>query len=231
MRENRKSTFVNRPSPLPRLVLIADGFTKPAIAARAETAVQAGVRWVHLRDHAADDEAFGQAAEGLASRLRTARADVRLSVNTRLPVAQRLGAGLHLGVRGLDVGAARRVLGSAVPLGFSAHQVEEGRRACEAGADYLFFSPIFPTTSKPDHDGVGVEALAAFCDALAPVPVFALGGLTPARVAAGIRAGAYGVAVLSGILAAEDPAVAARAYLDALTRSIPTSEPLPKPTA
>ena len=231
MRKNRKSTFVNRQSPLPRLILIADGFTQPATAARAEGAVQGGVRWVHLRDHAASENDFKTMACTLASRLCNAAPDVRVSVNARLTVAERLSVGFHTGTAGPDVGAARQALGEKAWVGFSAHGVGEGQRALAAGADYLFFSPIFPTTSKPGHDGVGVQALAAFCEAVAPVPVFALGGVTPARVAACLEASAYGVAVRSGILAAENPAEAARAYLDAFARFIPTSESLPKPTA
>ena len=231
MKENRKSALDNREFPLPRLVLIADGFTEIALAVRAARAVRAGVRWVHLRDHAASENDFKVMACTLASRLRRAQPDVQVSVNARLIVAECLRLGLHTGAAGPDVSAARQALGEKALVGCSAHSVEEGRRALAAGADYLFFSPVFPTISKPGQPGVGVRALEAFCEAVAPVPVFALGGITPARVATCLKAGAYGVAVRSGILAAKDPAVAARAYLDALAPLLPTSEPSPKPTA
>jgi thiamine monophosphate synthase len=49
------------------------------------------------------------------------------------------------------------------------------------------------------------------------VPVFAIGGLTPQRVAPVLAAGAHGVAVRSAILGAPDPALAARAFAVALT--------------
>ena len=217
--------------PFPRLILIADGFTEPAAAARAEAAAGAGVPWVHLRDHAAPTDVFAEAARTLTARLRSVQPDVRISINARLPVAKRLGVGLHTGAAGPGIEVARQALGAGVPIGFSAHSVEEGRCARAAGADYLFFSPIFPTTSKPGQPDLGVRALEAFCEAVMPVPVFALGGVTPARVVVCLEAGAYGVAVRSGILAAENPAEAARAYGDALARSIPTSEPLSKPPA
>lgn len=199
---------------LPRLALIADGFTDEAVGARAVAAVKAGVRWVHLRDHAVEAAAFGAAARRLAGRLRTAGALV--SVSARLEVAQGLGAGLHGGRRGPAVVEARQVLGAGVPIGFSAHDVSEGEGAARAGADYLFFSPVFPTASKPRHPGTGVEALASFCAALPQVPVFALGGVTPERARACLDAGAYGVAVLSGVLHASDPQKAAHRYLTAL---------------
>ncbi len=198
----------------PRLVLIADGFTDEAVAERAVAAAEAGVRWVHLRDHGASAEAFGAAARRLAERLR--RAGAVVSVNARADVARRLGAGLHLGRRGLPVAEARQVLGEKTPIGFSAHDFSEGEQAVRGGADYLFFSPIFPTMSKPEHPGAGLDALASFCAAFPEIPVFALGGATPERVAACREAGAYGVAVLSGLLHAPDPQDAARRYLAAL---------------
>ena len=221
MGKNRQSKIVNRKSPPPRLVLIAEGFTQSAKAERIEAAVEAGVAWVHLRDHAAPADVFEQAAEALARRLRAIRPDVRVSVNGRLAVARRLGLGLHTGRRGPDVRAARQALGADALIGFSAHGLDEGRQALAAGADYLFYSPIFLTMSKPGQCGVGVGALAACCSALAPAPVFALGGITPARVGACLEAGAHGVAVLSGILAADDPAQAAQAYREALVLTQP----------
>lgn len=199
---------------LSRLVLIADRFTEECMAARAAQAVEGGVRWVHLRDQEADAVAFRAAARRIATRLRAAAPDVLLSVNTRLGVAQEVGAGLHLGARGPTVAAARRALGAEALIGFSAHSLGEAQAAAEAGADYLFFSPVFPTTSKPGHPGAGRAALRKLCAAV-PVPVFALGGITPARAGPCLDAGAQGVAVLSGLLHAEDPTAAAQAYADA----------------
>ena len=206
---------------LPRLVLIADGFTQPARAERTLEACRAGVPWVHLRDHAVDDETFEMAARRLVARLRDEVPGVRISINGRLPVAEALATGLHVGRRGPAIAAARACLPEAV-VGFSAHDVAEGRRAVDAGADYLFFSPVFETTSKPGHAGVGVEALGRFSRAVPAVPVFALGGVTPERVGICRAAGAYGVAVLSGVLDAPDPVAATARYLDALQQAIPS---------
>lgn len=198
---------------LPRLVLVADGFTQAARAAVVVAAVDGGVRWAHLRDHGAEAAGFDEAARRLARRLGEANAGVRLTVNTRWETARAIGAGLHVGVRGPTLREARQRLGQHAMLGFSAHTLEAARQAAADGADYLFYSPIFPTSSKPEAAGVGVEALRRVCQAVAPVPVFALGGITPERAAACREAGAYGVAVLSGIMDAADPAHAAREYL------------------
>ncbi len=201
--------------PLPRLVLVADGFTEAAVQRRAVEAVRAARLWLHLRDHDAPDEAFAREAASLAERVRAARPGTPVSVNTRAEVARRLGLGLHVGVRGPAVTEARRQRPEAL-LSYSAHTPGEAAAAAEQGADAVFFSPVFPTGSKPGHPGVGLGALAACCRAVPGTPVFALGGVTPERARACREAGAYGVAVVSGLLRAERPADAAARYLGAL---------------
>lgn len=202
--------------PYPCLALIADGFTDDDRADRAATAVKAGVRWVHLRDHHAGPEAFEAAARRLTERLRALAPDVTVSVNTRLGVAQELGTSLHLGRRGPSVSDAREALGPDTLLGYSAHEEIgiEGDRAHDV--DYYFFSPVYETSSKPDQPAAGISALRSFCRTAAPVPTLALGGITPERVQPCREAGAQGVAVLSGIMEAEVPVAATRAYLRAL---------------
>lgn len=202
--------------PDPPFALIADGFTKEERAVRAVAAVRAGIRWVHLRDHQAGPERFESAARDLVARLRRAADEVTISVNTRLGVAESLETGLHLGWRGPSVREARKLLGDDVVIGYSAHEELgiQGRRASDV--DYYFFSPVYPTTSKPDQPPAGRPALRSFCRTAAPIPTFALGGITPERVQPCFEAGARGVAVLSGIMKSKVPAAASRAYLRSL---------------
>lgn len=200
-----------------RLVLIADGFTDPARADCAVAAVRAGVRWVHLRDHGAAPEQFEAQARELRKRLRDVDGRVELSVNAQLDVAALLGTHFHTGRRGPDLAEARAQLGGDAVLGYSAHEALEAESERTQVADYFFFSPVFPTPTKPDHPGAGISALRSFCDAAHPTPVFALGGITPERIVECRQAGAHGVAVCSGIMSAEAPGAAARAYLRALS--------------
>jgi len=202
--------------PYPRLALIADGFTDEARAERAVTAVQAGVRWVHLRDHQAGPDAFETAARRLTDRLRGVTSDVTVTINTRLGVAEALGTGLHLGWRGPSVTEARETLGEEALLGYSAHEEIEIEGDRVPDVDYYFFSPVYATSSKPDQPPTGLSALRSFCRTAAPTSTLALGGITPERVQACRAAGAEGVAVLSGIMEAEVPVAATRAYLRAL---------------
>lgn len=201
---------------LPRLILVGDGFTEDAQARRIVAAVEGGVRWVQLRDHEARLAVIEQAAQRLVSRLRTVAPPVFISINTAVGLAAALDAGLHLGRRGPSVEAARQQVGGKSIIGFSAHSLEEALRAVEADVDYLCYSPVFPTKSKPGHSGHGLDGLRVVSETVAPVPVYALGGITPVRVADCREAGAHGVAVLSGILYALDPGAAAQDYLEAL---------------
>lgn len=95
--------------------------------------------------------------------------------------------------------------------------VPEPRPAClgrsvHAGApvsaetDYITYSPIWATDSKPGYGpAVGLEGLAERV-AASPVPVYALGGVTgPDRALAARRAGAAGVAVMGAVMRADEP--------------------------
>ena len=202
--------------PYPRLALIADGFTDDARADRAVEAVEAGIRWVHLRDHDASSEAFLNAARSMVARLRAADEGVTVTVNSHADVAVELDLGVHLGWRGPTVAEARDRLGPEALIGYSAHEHVEAEGDRTQGVDYYFFSPVFPTSSKPDQPPTGIGPLRAFCQTAAPIPVYALGGITPERVSVCREAGARGVAVLSGIMDVDTPRAAARAYLRAL---------------
>ena len=200
----------------PRLILIGDGFTREAVADAIVEAVLGGVRWVHLRDHAARTDAFELVVPTITARIRSEAVDAAVSINGRLTVAQHLSLHYHARTHPDSVAEARRALGPRAVVGFSAHDLSGAEAAVAAGADYVLLSPIFPTTTKPDASAIGLDALRACAEALGDAPVYALGGITPDNAAACLDAGAYGVAVLSGILHAADPQTAAARYLTAI---------------
>jgi len=148
----------------------------------------------------------------LSERLRrlTLRYGARLLVNDRVDIAMAVGAdGAHLGGSSIPAAEARRLLGPVPLLGCSTHTVEELRRAVFEGADYVSFGPVFPTPSKaPYGRPVGIGALSQACRE-SPVPVFALGGVGPEQVGETLGAGAFGIALISRVMAARDPGAAA----------------------
>ena len=104
-------------------------------------------------------------------------------------------------------------------LGFrtaATHSIEAVRRAHRAGASAVVYGPVFAPTWK-HAEPAGLEALRE-CTAASPLPVYALGGIGPARVPDCLAAGAHGIAVLSGIAGAANPVVATLEYLAAVLR-------------
>ena len=200
---------------LPRLILIGDRFTDLAVWDRILDVAEE-VPWIHLRDHEADGNSFRTAAAELVERIRMVAPGTMLSVNGRLDVAKELELGYHAGSHGDPIAKARKRLPVDSVIGFSAHYVTEAQQAIRDGADYVFFSPIFASPSKPGHVGVGLDELRTFTERIQETPVFAVGGVTPERVRLCLEAGAHGVAVLSGILHKEDVEQAALDYLDEL---------------
>jgi thiamine-phosphate pyrophosphorylase len=94
--------------------------------------------------------------------------------------------------------------------------LEQAIRAAEGGADYLGIGPIFPTATKATgYAAVGCRTIRQVV-ARIDLPLVAIGGITLSNVDAVIRAGATGVAVISGIVGAEDISAASRAFLAAI---------------
>ena len=141
----------------------------------------------------------------------------RVLINDRVDVALAVGVdGVHLRAASLPTGRVRVMIGPDRLLGVSTHSLEDVRRAQDQGADFVVFGPVYDTASKRIYGmPQGLGRLAEVCG-IARVPVFAIGGVTPGRVADVRRAGAHGVAAISSILSAPDVPAAIRAFLRAL---------------
>lgn len=186
------------------------------------SAMDGGARWFQLREK---DMAVGKLT-ALAEELRalTAERGAHLIINDRADVALAVGAdGVHLPARGLPPAIARRIVGEGMLVGVSTHSLAEARQAAEAGADYIAFGPLFYTPSKARYGPpVGLEALQEVAAALGTsVPVIGLGGVKPGNVAEVLAHGARGVALISAVIAADDPAEAARGILSEMTEAAP----------
>lgn len=133
-------------------------------------------------------------------------ASIPLLINDRVDVAQAVGAaGIHLGQRDFPVNQARELLGDDFIIGATATTAQQAKEACELGASYIGFGPVFETRSKRNPANVkGLENLADACEAV-PIPVIAIGGITHDRVRPILDAGAYGIAVLSAVATANNP--------------------------
>lgn len=190
---------------------------------RLEELIAGGVDAVQLRGKSLS----GADLLTLAREVRalTARAGIPFLINDRIDVALAVRAhGVQLGAASLPISEARRLLPAGSLIGYSAHGLAEAQGAALGGADFILLAPIFtPGTRKTGGHAppLGVEACREVAASL-PRPVYALGGLTPARAAllcapaVARQAPPAGVAAISALFDAPDPAGAARAFRAAL---------------
>ena len=175
-----------------------------------DAALSGGVTLVQLREKTMSDAEMTELARDLKTRL--APRGVPLIVNDRLAVALAADAeGLHLGQDDLAPAEARRALGSGRILGVSAGNETEAEIADPALVDYVGVGPAYATGSKPDAGAaIGPAGLRRLRAGLS-LPMVAIGGIGEAQVAEVMATGVDGVAVVSAICGAPDPAAAARA--------------------
>ncbi len=143
-------------------------------------------------------------------------------VNDRVDIAMASGAdGVHLGQSDMPVSEARRLMGDDAIIGASVQTVAQAIEAVEQGADYLGVGSIFITATKPDAtQGLGLGAIFEIRQAV-DVPVVAIGGINRGNIQDVIRAGADSAAVVSAVVAQEDPRAAAHELRDLILKVRP----------
>jgi thiamine-phosphate diphosphorylase len=188
----------------PLLHLVTDPrLPRARLLAVIRAAAENGADWVQVRDHQAAARELFDLAQAVVTLCRPR--GVRVAVNDRIDVALAVGAdGVQLGRRSLPVGVARGLAGD-LSIGVSVHSVESAVRTEAEGADWITFGHVFATSSHPDTTPCGVTALAQAVQAV-HIPVIAIGGIGTRHVGPVIQAGAAGIAVISAILDALDPA-------------------------
>ena len=183
---------------LPRLMLLTDRSQLRlgrGLARTVEECVAAGLRRVVVREHDLERGAW----TGLVDRL--------LEVpGLEVLTSRRAPPGAH----GLHLAAHQRA--TTRRHGRSCHDRASLDRAAREGARWATLSPYAPSDSKPGHGPCVDQALFAS----APLPTYALGGLTPATARAALEAGAHGVAVMGTVMRAADPAGETARLLEAL---------------
>ena len=116
-------------------------------------------------------------------------------ISSRIDLALACGAaGAHLPERDIATSDARTLLGDRL-LGRSVHSLGGAAAAEREGADYVIYGPVWPSSSHPGVAPVGVDALAEVARSVR-IPVLAIGGVTPERIAECHRAGAAGYAAI-----------------------------------
>lgn len=170
---------------------------------------------IHLREKQKTARELFQAVELLAK-------DIPLSkiiINDRVDVAvASRAAGVQLAYHSLDAALVKKAF-PQMKIGTSIHSYEEAK---QAGADYLLYGHVFSSTSKPGLPPKGLEELTRLTQL--DIPVIAIGGITVENTRHVLHAGAAGIAVMSGVLEAQDPITAVKAYANALKNGDGTNE-------
>ena len=198
--------------PLPRLHAVTDASVIAAsdFPARAAAIAAAGSAVaLHARDRSAGGAALARVALRLMALAQPPEASV--FVNARADVAQATGAhGVQLGSSDLRPAEARIVFPGGW-IGRSVHSAEEAEQAAAEGASFLMVGSVYPTASHPGRPARGLALLRD--SARLGLPVIAIGGIDAGRAAEVRDQGAWGVAAITALWRAADPAAAAMALL------------------
>lgn len=198
------------------LYLVTDGSPLQPLLATVAAALRGGAVLVQYRAKDVPPERRHAEASAL---LQLCRAHgTPLLVNDDLELALAIGAdGVHLGRDDAPADVARGRLGAGALIGVSCYaDLQRAHAAIAAGADYVAFGSMFPSSTKPAAPPAPLALLGAARDTLG-VPVCAIGGITLANAAVVVGAGADLLAVISDVAAAADPEARARAYATLFT--------------
>lgn len=170
---------------------------------RIGAAARAGADWIQIREKdLSSGMLYVLVRDALAELRRVHGARVRVIVNDRLDVAVACGAdGVHLGhasVPAQDVirwcrngGAPKEFL-----VGVSCHSLQDARAAEAAGADYVYFGPVFDSPSKREFGAPQGTAQLREVTQTLRIPVVAIGGINASNARGCLEVGAVGVAAI-----------------------------------
>ncbi|WEX08869.1 thiamine phosphate synthase [Chelativorans sp. AA-79] len=180
-----------------------------------ERLVPLGVKLVQLRIKDMDEA--GLRADIGRARDICARQGCQLIVNDYWRLAIEEGCDfVHLGQEDLaaaDLGAIKR---AGLKLGISTHDDAELATALAAEPDYIALGPIYPTIlKKMKWAPQGLERIADWKARAAPLPLVAIGGLTPERIPGVFERGADSAAVVTDVLRNPDPEARTREWISA----------------
>lgn len=189
---------------------------RTSLLANVEAAVAGGVTVVQYRATTGTKQSLYQTALALRDLLHAR--GVPLIINDHVDLALAVDAeGVHIGQNDLPVEVVRRLIGPDKLLGLSITAAAQLATVPPGLTNYLGVGPVYPTGSKADAaPALGLDALAEIVTRT-PLPVVAIGGIGLPQAGAVFRAGAAGIAVVSALSFADEPAAAARALLSAKT--------------
>lgn len=174
-----------------------------------EEAVKGGVTMVQLREKNSSTRDFVERAIRLRELLTPYR--VPLIINDRIDVMLASDAdGIHIGQSDMPYALTRQLLPLGKLIGLSVESPEQVLEANEWEVDYIAASPVFATPTKTNtRTEWGLDGIR-WMKSVSRHPVVAIGNIKAHNIASIFEAGADGAAVISAIIAAPSPLLAAR---------------------
>lgn len=203
--------------PVGRLHVITDTTLQPRFSHEeiVRLAIAGGADTIQFRQKSGETRKLIHAAREV--KLLCAGAGVTFVVNDRLDVAIAVDAdGVHLGQQDFPIPLARKILGEEKVIGGSAATLDELEKCLKDGADYIGFGPVFLTSSKSDAGPVSGLVELKKAVQISPVPIIAIGGMNVQNTPEVMRAGAWGIAVISAVCCQENPEQAVQNLLKAM---------------
>ncbi len=190
------------------LHIISTGSQSAAEFSEIVSMIHEQVDFIHIRERSWTAKEHMKAVERLVN---NGVPLGKIIINDRVDIAIVSEAeGVQLANHSLEVSVVRESF-PLLKIGRSVHTLEEALKVQNEGADYIIFGHIFETDSKPDLEPRGVKVLEILAQRIS-IPVIAIGGIKPENTVDVLNTGARGIAVMSGILKAENPLKSVRAY-------------------
>jgi 8-oxo-dGTP diphosphatase len=164
----------------------AENYGVRDMLSRIRARLEQGLKLIQVRDkNLANREAFARSVLELS---RPYKAKVLINGEPAI------GDGVHFTARQLMALKARPAHGLAAA---SCHTREELDRAAQLALDFAVLGPVRESASHPGAATLGWDGFAAVARG-AGIPVYAIGGMRRAELVTAWRAGAHGLAMISG---------------------------------
>lgn len=190
-------------------VLITESLCAGPWLETAARAIDGGADVLQLREKELTDRELLDRAKRL--RELTQKRGALFAMNDRPDLARLAEADIvHVGQDDLTVAQARNIAGPRALVGKSTHSVAQLQAAIAESPDYLAVGPMFASRTKPGG-GIAGPALLESALSMTVSPIVAIGGIDATTAKDLPRAAAVQLAVCQAVIAAPDPAAAARA--------------------
>jgi len=179
---------------------------------QVEQLLDAGANWIQLRQKNGSEQEKLSTAVAAVSMCK--KYNATLIINDSPQIALESGAdGVHLGQKDYPIPEARKLLGRLAIIGGTANTGLKASRLAMEGCDYIGLGPWKPTQTKENLSEIlGEAGVKKVLDLHLKIPVIAIGGITPSDVPKILSLGAHGIAVSSGIVAAQNIKAAFKEY-------------------